>query len=93
MLKVIGPSSRVLPVGPLSPGFERQRQEIRAERHRLYFFVSEQAMNAQPHRLLLFFDTLIPSRLSEFYEGLEVGLVAQTAPVILINESPIVGSD
>jgi hypothetical protein len=50
-------------------------------------------MNAQPHRLLLFFDILIPSGLSEFQERFEVGLVSQATPVILIDKSPVVGSD
>jgi len=36
---------------------------------------------------------LIPSGLSEFQERLEVGLVAQATPVILIDESPIVIGD
>jgi hypothetical protein len=93
MVKVIGPPSGVSQVSPPSTGVERQRQEVRAESHRLDFIVRKKTVNAQPHRLLLFLNMMVPPGLSEFQERFEVGLVSQATPVILIDESPVVGSD
>jgi hypothetical protein len=47
MVKVIGPSSRIVNIGPPSPSVERQGQEIRAECYRLDIFMREQAVDAE----------------------------------------------
>ena len=75
VLKVLSPSSGVLPVPP-KMRIESQRKQVRAEGHRLDFIVCEKTVDAEPDRLVIFLNTLIPSGLSEFQERLEVGLVA-----------------
>ncbi len=72
----------------LHPSNNWQSLPIIADRDndRLDRFVRQQGVQAESHRLLLFFHPPIPSRFSEFDQCFKVSLVPQTAPVILIDE-------